>query len=777
MRRSIRRFFTKKGFTLVELVVVLVMLSIIAAIGVPSYLGYVDDTHAKECELNRKRLASYLDDERVMNESATMEDVVKKYSEPEDGIRCPSCGLPYKASGMTVTCPLDGHNEVPALAWGSSDGNGGVSAPTDGYNTDEHGKNEMATDNTLPPEEEPAVTVSGLSDIGVKIGESPEVTAHIEVENGKLIGVPEWKSSEETIATVTGNGDKATIQALKEGSCTITCTATAKSENGTKTATGSQSFNVTVEAEPVTATINLTPDTPTVQEGETVELKAEVNCTQGDTEYTDYTLEWTVDEGGYAAIPQPSNDKTVIVTGRKKGTATVTCSVKQNNGNVIKSETATVTVKPKTININVTLPPTLTIAQKTSAILNASVESEGYPCDLIWKSSDSNVEITPWEGYSATVTGAGTCKNVAVTCTVVPKDHTIEVTGNFEAQTQVTVSGSAKEKTIIVEINPSLIECEIDKEELVTATVTVDGNANSSDYILKWNSSDFNAVSVNGVEGTNTAYVTAHEARPVTITCTANLINAEPSENSIQSDDASVVVREGKRLKMDTQWINGDGIDTFWFLINWPTEKTAARNGKDYEVSGKIRSYLREALERRMGQGDWVTPLPSGITLKKATLGSWITGKEEHNFFQIDENPAAPNDAAKIYNLEYTAKNEDIYEIPLCVVYPCKTFDKNSPNQNTVSMKVGQTANLQIKCTPRHTTDRASWTTSAEKFVSIAPNSTRSADKSYLYDTITIKAEKAGSAVITASTETKASSSLWGSKKKFAQQWTIIVTD
>lgn len=44
-----RRFIHKNGFTMVEVIVVLVILAIIAAFSIPTYLGFVKDSQAKEC--------------------------------------------------------------------------------------------------------------------------------------------------------------------------------------------------------------------------------------------------------------------------------------------------------------------------------------------------------------------------------------------------------------------------------------------------------------------------------------------------------------------------------------------------------------------------------------------------------------------------------------------------------------------------------------------------------------------------------------------------------
>ena len=98
----------KGGFTLVELIVVLVLLSVLSAVAVPTYLGYVDDNKAKQCERNRQALASYLDNMLVTNPGAGMSDVIAAHSE----IECPSGGE-YKvlddSVNNTVYCTCEGH--------------------------------------------------------------------------------------------------------------------------------------------------------------------------------------------------------------------------------------------------------------------------------------------------------------------------------------------------------------------------------------------------------------------------------------------------------------------------------------------------------------------------------------------------------------------------------------------------------------------------------------------------------------------------------------------
>ena len=55
------RSMGKKGFTLVEIVVVMVVVGILAAITVPSLAKYIDDGKKRDCEINRKALLARLE--------------------------------------------------------------------------------------------------------------------------------------------------------------------------------------------------------------------------------------------------------------------------------------------------------------------------------------------------------------------------------------------------------------------------------------------------------------------------------------------------------------------------------------------------------------------------------------------------------------------------------------------------------------------------------------------------------------------------------------------
>jgi len=78
-RRDAAAIKSKNGFTLVEIIVVLVILAVMAAIIVPSYAGYIDKARATRCKMQRadlaeKFLAMYYDDDRL-RECTTRDEI------------------------------------------------------------------------------------------------------------------------------------------------------------------------------------------------------------------------------------------------------------------------------------------------------------------------------------------------------------------------------------------------------------------------------------------------------------------------------------------------------------------------------------------------------------------------------------------------------------------------------------------------------------------------------------------------------------------------------
>ncbi|MDF2556409.1 MAG: hypothetical protein K0R71_237 [Bacillales bacterium] len=96
--------FNKKGFTLVEIIVVLVILFILAGIGIPAYLKYIDDSKEKVCKINRTSLNNYYKKYSVLFEdSPSLKDVIdskgnilsSQFSQDVQTYICPSGGVFY----------------------------------------------------------------------------------------------------------------------------------------------------------------------------------------------------------------------------------------------------------------------------------------------------------------------------------------------------------------------------------------------------------------------------------------------------------------------------------------------------------------------------------------------------------------------------------------------------------------------------------------------------------------------------------------------------------
>ena len=84
-----------KGFTLVELIVVMVVLAILASVTIPSLSHYIDSQKENECQVNLDSMALYLANERVLNPDATMATIIAKKGAT---LKCPS-GTNYEAVG------------------------------------------------------------------------------------------------------------------------------------------------------------------------------------------------------------------------------------------------------------------------------------------------------------------------------------------------------------------------------------------------------------------------------------------------------------------------------------------------------------------------------------------------------------------------------------------------------------------------------------------------------------------------------------------------------
>lgn len=88
----------REGFTLVELIVVLLVLSIVAAISVPALLGFIDEGQVRECTANREALAENIAAERMA------------YEVRGDDAEAPETfDIQTYIDHSSLKCPTDGH--------------------------------------------------------------------------------------------------------------------------------------------------------------------------------------------------------------------------------------------------------------------------------------------------------------------------------------------------------------------------------------------------------------------------------------------------------------------------------------------------------------------------------------------------------------------------------------------------------------------------------------------------------------------------------------------
>jgi type II secretion system protein G len=76
----------QKGFTLMELMIVIVIIGVLAAIGVPAYTGYVNKAKSATCDSNKRSLASavglyYAENSAYPSETSQLSTLMPNYAD------------------------------------------------------------------------------------------------------------------------------------------------------------------------------------------------------------------------------------------------------------------------------------------------------------------------------------------------------------------------------------------------------------------------------------------------------------------------------------------------------------------------------------------------------------------------------------------------------------------------------------------------------------------------------------------------------------------------
>ena len=127
--KHVRVLNSNKGFTLIELIVVIVILAILMGIALPSLIGYINEAHATVCAANRSMFVRHYSIFTINPAKAGSVDSFLDEAEKNGLVReniCPAdgeCTFVVTEGVLVVTCDRHGSNEA-------SDNNNGDLPPS-----------------------------------------------------------------------------------------------------------------------------------------------------------------------------------------------------------------------------------------------------------------------------------------------------------------------------------------------------------------------------------------------------------------------------------------------------------------------------------------------------------------------------------------------------------------------------------------------------------------------------------------------------------------------
>ncbi len=447
------------GFTLVELIVVLVILSITAAVAVPAVTGYIDDNKAKECQAQREALASEIATARMSYEVDGTEDGkspfdVQAYINGAGDLgHCPSdikAFYTYDEAKHLIHC--EKHDDTLLAESGTFS-----TASVDVKEDLSKRESELPTE---APKPEPTHTYRveiAPGPLDMETGEECDLTVTVYDENNER--VPDDQIEHVTwvfpngVVTGTESKTSASVAAQSEGTGEIQCTVTVKEENGaTSTPTGSIPVNVTdPEPEPSIA-LEITPGSISdLGQGESRELTAKVTP-QGleGKENVEYHYKWESSDPSVTITPVGDGSTATVKGESAGGSSTVTCTVTvtyTENG-----ETKTVTDE-KTIDVKVKEDQTEAPQPELNLEVPPLTVQEGGTGKLEPKASGGSGSYT--YQYRTVDPGTETEKGTVT----VDEDGTVHGGKPGKAKVEVTVTdtitGETKTQEVEVEVTKS----------------------------------------------------------------------------------------------------------------------------------------------------------------------------------------------------------------------------------------------------------------------------------------------------------------------------------